>query len=84
MEYIVDCDVVPHPKDPDASLVLPISVNGHVHERLIRCRDCKHYSHHEWVLITDVEHVCHFWHGEPTKVEPDGFCKWAAPRAGDT
>lgn len=45
-------------------------------EEIVRCRDCKHYSDHEWVIATDVSDVCHFWGGGPVKVEPDGFCKW--------
>lgn len=53
----------------------------HVHERVVRCRDCRHYAEHEWVVATDVADVCHFWHGEPTKVEPDGFCAWGERRA---
>ena len=44
-------------------------------ERIVRCRDCKHYSEHEWVMVTDVSDVCHFF-GDGVKVEPDGFCKW--------
>lgn len=47
-----------------------------VHERIVRCRDCEHYSEHKWIIATDVSDVCHFWHGEPTKVKPDGFCAW--------
>lgn len=54
-----------------------------VRERIVRCRDCKHYNEHEWVIATDVSDVCHFWHGEPTKVEPDGFCKWGEPKEVD-
>ena len=46
----------------------------------VRCRDCEHYSDHEWVLITDVCDVCHFWHGKPTKVAPDGYCAWGVRR----
>ena len=46
-----------------------------VREEIVRCRDCKHYSDHEWVQITDVSDVCYFWAGG-CKVEPDGFCKW--------
>ena len=49
-------------------------------EQVVRCRDCEHYSEHEWVIATDVSDVCHFWHGEPTKVEPDGFCAWGERR----
>lgn len=45
-------------------------------EEIVRCRDCKHYRDHMLVVITDVDDVCLFWHGEPTKVEPDGFCAW--------
>lgn len=52
-------------------------------ERIVRCRDCKHYSEYEWIIATDVSDVCHFWHGEPTKVEPDGFCKWGESREED-
>ena len=51
-------------------------------ERIVRCRDCKHYSDHEWVLVTDVSDVCHFF-GDGVKVEPDGFCKWGELREVD-
>ena len=47
-----------------------------VREEVVRCRDCEHYREHEWVIATDVSDVCHFWHGKPTKVAPDGFCAW--------
>ena len=53
---------------------------GPAKERIVRCKDCKYYSDHEWVIATDVSDVCHFWHGEPTKVEPMGFCKWGKRR----
>lgn len=45
-------------------------------EEIVRCRDCRHYRDHMWVVVTDVDDVCLFWHGEPTKVEPNGFCAW--------
>lgn len=54
-----------------------------VRERIVRCRDCKHYSEHEWIIATDVSDVCHFWHGEPTKVKPDGFCAWGERKEVD-
>lgn len=56
--------------------------NETVLERIVRCRDCKHYSDHEWVLVTDVSDVCHFF-GDGVRVEPDGFCKWGEPRKVD-
>ena len=65
---------------------LGIGVNGG--EEIVRCRDCRHYSEHEWIVTTDVDDVCHFWHGKPTKVSPDGFCAWgernddSAPKNG--
>lgn len=46
-----------------------------VRERIVRCRDCEYYRDHEWMLVTDVSDVCHFW-ADGVKVEPDGFCKW--------
>jgi len=69
-EYVVE-----EPSDRSAS--------WRVHERIVRCRDCKHYSEHEWIIATDVSDVCHFWHGEPTKVEPDGFCAWGERKEVD-
>lgn len=53
----------------------------------VLCKECVHYADHEWITVpkyglgTDIEHVCHFWHGEPTKVEPEGFCAWGERRA---
>lgn len=52
----------------------------HPKEEIVRCGDCKHYRDHMWVVITDVDDVCLFWHGEPTKVEPNGFCAWGKRR----
>lgn len=46
-----------------------------VYEQIVRCRDCKYYRDHEWILITDVSDVCHFW-GDGVKVKPNGFCAW--------
>ena len=46
---------------------------------VVRCRDCKHYAEHEWIIVTDVSDVCHFF-GDGVKVEPDGFCKWGVRR----
>lgn len=46
-----------------------------VREEIVRCKDCKHYSEYEWVMVTDVSDVCHFF-SDGVKVEPDGFCKW--------
>lgn len=42
---------------------------------VVRCRDCKYYRDHEWMMVTDVVDVCHFF-SDGVKVEPDGFCAW--------
>lgn len=68
--------------EPNETVLHTTSPNGYeewqwlpVCEKIVRCRDCKHYSEHEWILITDVSDVCYFF-GDGVKVEPDGFCKW--------
>ena len=61
----------------DLSSIFPY---GSQLERIVHCRDCKYYTDHEWVIITDVSDVCHFWGDGPVKVEPDGFCKWGERR----
>ena len=71
VEKLADCDAL-------------VSLWGlPVREKIVRCKDCKHYKDHEWVILTDVSDVCHFWGGGSVKVEPDGFCKWGERRAGD-
>ena len=72
--------------EPNETVLHTQSPNGYeswqwlpVREEIVRCRDCKHYSDHEWVLVTDVSDVCHFF-GDGVKVEPDGFCKWGVRR----
>lgn len=45
-------------------------------EPIIRCRDCRHYREHAFIMVADISDVCLFWHGTPTKVEPNGFCAW--------
>lgn len=67
-EYVYATNGTPV-SDADGEISLP-------RERIVRCRYCKHYRDHEWIIATDVSDVCHFWHGEPTKVQPDGFCAW--------
>ena len=44
-------------------------------EEIVRCRDCKHYREHEWMIATDVSDVCFFF-ADGVKVAPDCFCAW--------
>lgn len=57
-----------------------------VHERIVRCRDCKHFTANEefWIeppqvpfpMIGATSDSCDFWAGTKCKVKPDGFCAW--------
>ena len=51
-------------------------------EPIVRCRDCERYLWRGHLGRSYCNDVCHFWHGEPTKVEPDGFCAWGERRNG--
>lgn len=53
-----------------------------VREQVVRCKDCKHYKEHKWILITDVSDVCEFF-SDGVKVEPNGFCKWGVRKEPD-
>ena len=44
------------------------------HERIIRCRDCKHFVD----VMGQTE--CERSSGEYFSVEHDGFCAWAEPK----
>ena len=72
-EHIVDCEHVPY--GDGKALVLPISVNGHVHERIIRCAECRYCS------TEYLPYYCRAWHNW---VNADtGYCHRAKPRDGD-
>lgn len=53
-----------------------------VREQIVRCKDCKHYKEHKWILVTDVSDVCEFF-SDGVKVEPNGFCKWGVRKEPD-
>ena len=76
-EYIVDCDELP--LDNGRFLVLPVSVSNHVHEAIVRCRDCEYGR-----AIEDIGCLA-FQHSDERlqPKDPDGFCKWAIPRSDD-
>lgn len=38
-------------------------------ERIVRCRDCKHYTDDEM----EYHHYCNFW---CEQVDTNGFCSW--------
>ena len=72
--------------EADGEEALALALKEYGFEKVVRCKDCKHYADHEWItspqygLGSDFEHVCHFWHGKPTKVSSDGFCAWGELR----
>ena len=68
-------------KDPIAENFYNMGVTD---ERIIRCRDCKHFTPNEefWLEPPDVpfpmigatSDSCDFWANTKCKVDPDGFC----------
>ena len=56
-----------------------------VHERIVRCRDCEHFTPNEefWFgpILAATCGSCDFWAGTKCKVTPDGFCAWGERRA---
>lgn len=67
--------------DDDAEHEFYIIREPDVRDRVVRCKDCRYYIDHAWVIYTDLEHICTFWNGGTgVKVEPDGFCKWGVAK----
>ncbi len=47
-------------------------------QEIVRCRDCKHmHTVRSW-LGMDVDEC--WFHADPERTEPDGFCAWAERR----
>ncbi len=67
-EYIV------HAEGPLNLLCSEPVICGPLGERVIRCRDCRHFED----VMGAFE--CEQSSGEPHHAEPDGFCSWAEPR----
>lgn len=59
-----------------------------VHERIVRCRDCKHCREHDMRAYGGDcgQLLCHHFSmssGAGWPVEPDGFCKWGERKEVD-
>lgn len=52
---------------------------GTIHERIVRCRDCRHYH----ATYNGCDEFGDIWHDEYATVEPDGFCAWAERKVGE-
>jgi len=50
-----------------------------VHERIVRCGDCKHYH----ASIHGCDEFGDEWRNEYANVEPDGFCMWGERKVMD-
>lgn len=57
------------------------SASWRVHERIVRCRDCKRFA----VDQSDHEYRSGWWckRWDTDMVEPDGFCAWAARKESE-
>lgn len=70
-EFVVECHSY-------KGKTYPHSGPQRVHERVVRCRDCKRFS------LDNSDHDyrsgwwCHRWNTD--MVEPDGFCAWGELR----
>ena len=79
-EYVVDCKHVPY--GDGKTLVLPVSISSHVHERITRCRDCAYCFKTLWPPAGP-RFDCRLRPYQRHFTEPDGFCHLGMPRAGD-
>ena len=68
-EYVVDFGDCRSNRFVGLNMVLIKQNGAKLHERIVRCRDCKHYTEDE----AEYWHYCGEWCGQ---VEPDGFCSW--------
>ena len=68
VEYIVDCD---------DSLMLPVCIAGHVHERVIRCKNCKYCTIYKEQAYGPIGY-CKCWFVPIYKLS--GFCHRAIAR----
>ena len=75
LEYIVDCELRPLELD-GRQLVAPYTTARHVHERLIRCRDC------DWCHKTGTTLVCKQRTEHYFRTHLQGFCDRARPKEG--
>lgn len=77
-EHIVDCEHVAY--GDGLTLVLPVSISGHVHEQLIRCRDCRYCR--RLSFQGDVRYECGLNTYSRHFTDLDGYCHRAQPRDG--
>ena len=67
-EYVVDFGDYRSNQFVRLSIALIEQNGAKLGERVVRCRDCKHYTYSSWHRC-DLYSIAH-------EVEPDGFCKW--------
>lgn len=70
VEHVVDCAPMPDPHGTGPHM-MPISIAGHVHERIIRCRDC-------YLCSPLYPYYCRCWGAQLFR--NDGFCSRAVDR----
>lgn len=80
-EYIVE-----YPAWADEYIDVHDCIN--VHERIVRCKDCKFYDtegvYTDYTRELQENNCYHFkdYEGSPMPVGPDGFCAWGELREG--
>lgn len=78
LEYVVDCELRLLRLD-GRQLVAPYVTARHVHERIVRCRDCAHCD-----VMGGAWFVCCLRGEHRFRVEAEGFCSSGVPREGGT
>lgn len=80
-EHIVDCEHVPYGEG--LLMVLPVSINGHVRETVVRCAECAHCATHENPVRHNRWLVCELRSEHHYRTRADGFCHHGVQRSRD-
>lgn len=80
-EYVVDFGDYRSNQFVRLNMALIEQNGAKLHERIVRCKDCKHYGC-EWVSkeVTPYFKACYRLHAIEFMVEPDGYCAWGERR----
>lgn len=84
-EYIVSFDGSENLAPALALAVAAAGLNP-LHEEIVRCRDCRHFTPkgtHRYADGSTNEDYCEFIRQWMLHAEPDGFCKWGVKRVSE-
>ena len=82
-EYVVDFGDCRSNRFVGLNMVLIKQNGAKLHERIVRCRDCKHFTPkgtHKFENGKVNADYCDYVRGWMLQITPDGFCSWAERR----